>query len=122
VASVTVPSGLSSVSVVGPDGRSSTVAAPPEGGIVLYDQTDAVGVYHMRGAGGFDRPFTVNLLSKDESALAVQTQTALNHPAAPVNLAGVPLSSRVKNDLWTYVAAGALLFLVLEWLVFHRRL
>ncbi len=121
VAAITVPPGLSSVTVARPDGHSLALTAPPAGGMVLYDQTDRVGVYHVR-AGSADYPFAVNLLNKQASTLTPQRQAALNHPATLT--AAVPSATirRVKNDLWLYVAAGGLVFLILEWLVFHRRL
>lgn len=121
VASLTLPPGQTSATVVRPDGTTTTIAAPSTGGIALYDGTEHAGVYHAR-VGGADYPFAVNLLSKDESALATQPQTALNHAGASPILRHLSLASRVKNDLWPLVAALALLFLVAEWFVFHRRL
>ncbi|MBV9850734.1 MAG: VWA domain-containing protein [Armatimonadetes bacterium] len=120
VASLTLPAGLSSVSITRPDGSTASVAAPLTGGIVVYDGTEQAGLYHAH-AGGADYPFAVNLLDKDESTLAVQPHPKLNHPGAAANLAAVPLAQRVKDDLWTDLAAAALVFLTLEWLVFHRR-
>ena len=120
VASLTLPAGLSGVSITRPDGSSAAVAAPENGGIVVYDGTELAGLYHAH-AGGIDYPFAVNLLDKDESTLAVQPHLALNHRGTAESVAALPLAQRVKDDVWPDLAAAALVFLTLEWLVFHRR-
>ena len=120
VASLTLPAGPSSVSITRPDGSTTAVAAPSTGGIVVYDGTEQAGLYHAH-AGGVDYPFAVNLLDKDESTLAVQPHPALDHPGVASNVAALPVTQRVKNDLWADLAAAALVFLTVEWLVYHRR-
>jgi Ca-activated chloride channel family protein len=123
IASFTVPSGMSSVTVTRPDGHSALVPVPGEGaGMVVYDNTDRVGLYRVQGSGGYDQIFAVNLLSSSESDLTPQFHIDLNRAGVyPAGGSG-PHLHRVRDDLWPVVAAFALLFLTLEWLVFHRRM
>ncbi len=79
VASLTLPAGSSSVTIVRPDGSTTAVAAPAIGGMVLVDDTRQAGIYHAKLAGGMDYPFAVNLDSREESALPVQNPPALTH-------------------------------------------
>ncbi len=120
VASLTLPAGLSGVIVTRPDGGTTSLAAPPEGGIVVYDATKRAGLYHAR-AGGVDYPFAVNLLDADTASLAVQSHPELNRTGGASVAASGP-APRVRRDLWPDLAAAGLVLLVLEWLVFHRRL
>ncbi len=120
VVSLTLPPGGTSASITRPDGSATAVAAPAAGGIVLIDDTRQAGLYHAR-VDGLDYPFAVNLDSSDESRLAAQNPSALNHPGAPL-AEHLPLSRRTKDDLWPTLAAFALGFLLLEWFVFHRRI
>ena len=122
IASVTVPPGLSSVSITRPDGSKTAVNAPDTGGVVLIDDTRQAGIYHAH-AGSADYPFAVNLDSADESRLAVQKPLQLTHPGTPqIAAIHLPLSRRAKDDLWPTLAAAALLLLLVEWFVFHKRI
>jgi len=122
VASLTLPPGGNSVSVTRPDGRVTAVAAPADGGVVLFDDTRQAGVYHAKTSGGQDFPFAVNLDSADESALAVKNPPALTHPAIASPAATHAPARRAKDDLWPALAAVALCLLLGEWFVFHKRL
>ena len=122
VASVTVPPGQSSVSITRPDGSKTAVNAPDTGGVVLVDDTRLAGVYHAH-AGSADYPFAINLDSADESRLAAQKPPQLTHPGTPMVAAvHLPLSRRAKDDLWPTLAAAALVLLLVEWFVFHKRI
>ncbi len=122
VASVTVPPGQSSISLTRPDGSKTAVNAPDTGGVVLVDDTRLAGVYHAH-AGSADYPFAVNLDSADESRLAAQKPPQLTHPGTPtVAAVRLPPSRRSKDDLWPTLAAAALVLLLVEWFVFHKRL
>jgi hypothetical protein len=61
-----------------------------------------------------------NLLNAQESTLTAKVQPELERSGQTV-FAHVPLSRHRKVDLWPYAAAVALLFLIGEWYVFHRR-
>lgn len=119
-ASITVPGGLSSITVTRPDGQTQIVPTASEGGAVAFEDTDRVGVYRAQ-APGYDEKFTVNLLDRDESNLVPEAHATIDH--APVRIAGGsgPHLVRTRNDLWPLAATIALAFLTLEWLVYHRR-
>jgi len=122
VASVAVPPGQSSVSITRPDGSKTAVNAPETGGVVLVDDTRQAGIYHAR-VGSADYPFAVNLDSADESRLAAQKPPQLTHPGTPqIAAIHLPLSRRAKDDLWPTLAAAALILLLVEWFVFHKRI
>jgi len=122
VASVTVPPGQSSVSITRPDGSKTAVNAPDTGGVVLVDDTRLAGIYHAH-VGSADYPFAVNLDNADESRLAAQHPPQLTHPGTlQVAAVRLPLSRRAKDDLWPTLAAAALVLLLVEWFVFHKRI
>lgn len=121
-ASLTVPPGLSSVTVAAPSGQSTLLATPNEGGTVVFDDTDNVGVYRVKGANGYDHTLAVNLLNPAESDLTPQLHTDLDRVGVMSTTGGGPHLSRVRDDLWPAAAAVAMLFLTLEWLIYHRRL
>lgn len=120
-ASLTVPAGLSSVTVTGPDGHSTLLATPTDGGAVVFDDTDRVGVYRVRGSG-YDHALAVNLLDPSESDLTPQLHADLDRAGVAAGVPGGPHLHRVRDDLWPIAAALALVFLTLEWLIYHRRL
>ncbi|BDI31847.1 hypothetical protein CCAX7_38980 [Capsulimonas corticalis] len=120
VVSLTTPPGLSSVKITRPDGKSDWVSAPPDGGVALFDQADEVGVYQADAGASYHHPFAVNLLNK-----YVSTLTPESHPELTRAPSGAPVKplhlQPVRSEYWTAIAAAALVFLLLEWLVFHRR-
>lgn len=118
VASLTLPAGLSQVSITRPDGSTASLAAPPNGGIVVYDGTQLAGLYQAQ-VGNANYPFAVNLLDPTATSLAVHPHPELDRVAVAASDAPI---TRVKSNLWPDLAAVALLLLVLEWLVFHRRI
>ena len=118
VAAVTVPPGLSSVTLTGPNGKDSVVATPATGGTVLFNNTDRAGIYRIHGSG-FESQMAVNLLSQTESDLRVKDHPELARSGA--GSASGP-ARRIRNDLWPMIASVALGLLALEWLLYHRRL
>jgi hypothetical protein len=73
-------------------------------------------------AGANDYPFAVDLLDSDASRVIPVALSALNHPARQTPLAAIPRANRAKDELWVYIAAIALVLLIGEWFVYHRRL
>ena len=121
-ASLTVPSGLENVTVTLPDGRRSMLATPNDGGTVVFDDTNQVGAYRIQGAKDYDEPLAVNLLNPTESNLTPQLHQDFDRVGVLNTGASGPHLKRIRNDLWPIVAAVAMLFLTLEWLIYHRRL
>jgi hypothetical protein len=81
-----------------------------------YKNTDQVGIYRAFWDGG-GRSFAVNLLDSNES----QTR-----PRESIKLGAQQLvSDQVQQQtypIWKWGALGALVLLVLEWAIYHRRL
>jgi hypothetical protein len=82
-----------------------------------YRHTDRPGIYHVTWAGG-GRNFAVNLLDADESNLQPRDEVRLGEQ----RLRAAGQSRRQTYDTWKWVALAALLVLVGEWTVYHRRI
>ena len=105
--------------VIDPKGRSETIDRGADGRF-LYTKTDELGVYEVR-AEGLEEPverFCVNLFSNRESNLKVglELQTGAESIAATSN------SLRARQELWRWLLLLALGLLMLEWIVFNRRI
>lgn len=116
------PPGVASMTIAAPDGRSRVLAVPESGGQIVYNGTSQVGLYHASDARGHDFPCAVNLLDPAASAITPRRQATLSHQGAAPQLAEIPLSRRVRINLWPSIAAVVLVGLMIEWLVYHRRL
>ena len=79
-------------------------------------KTDAVGFYEIRGDGRVER-LAVNLASVVESNIEPR-QSSLNM-ATPSNDQQANVLGRY--ELWRWLLLAALLMLLVEWLVWHRR-
>jgi hypothetical protein len=102
------------VEVTGPTGRKETLTRGG-GTQFLYNNTEWVGTYRAAWPGG-GRGFAVNLLDADESNL--QPRDAVQIGAQRV---AAGQARRQTYDTWKWVALAALVLLVLEWAVYHRR-
>lgn len=105
--------------IVDPKGRSQSIDRGPDGRF-LFTQTDQLGVYEVR-AEGLEEPverFCVNLFSNRESNLRVglELQTGAESIAAASN------TIRARQELWRWLLLLALGLLMLEWIVFNRRI
>jgi von Willebrand factor type A domain/Aerotolerance regulator N-terminal len=81
-----------------------------------FGKTEDVGVYQVRW-GKAEREFAVNLLDPDESNL---------EPRPAVEVGGVKVTAgeaRLQaRETWKWIAAAALVLLLLEWYVYNRRI
>lgn len=99
-----------------PDGREEKVHIA-NGQVMHYGRTRRVGPYRLEpGVSGHDR-FVVNLKSRSESAVA---------PANTITLASAKLESAgaqivVNEPAWPYFLLTILAVLLLEWVVYTRR-
>jgi hypothetical protein len=108
-----------SYKIVDPKGRTQTIERGPDGRF-LYTQTDQPGVYEVR-AEGLDEPverFCVNLFSNRESNLKVGLELKTGSEA----IAATSNSIRARQELWRWLLLLALGLLMLEWIVFNRRI
>ncbi len=118
-----------SIAIVPPPAAGQIVIASPsgethplniEGGTVTFSRTDEIGYY----AVNFLSPdsstaeyFAVNLFDPAESDI---------RPRDAIQVGTVSVTSGISNqvgqrELWTWLAALALIVLMIEWQVYHRR-
>ncbi|GAB4202378.1 MAG: BatA and WFA domain-containing protein [Roseiflexaceae bacterium] len=115
-----VDASISEVRVTKPDG--SAVPVPINNGQALFADTDTLGVYTVEQFQG-DRlvsrqRYAVNLFAPDESRVVPQAE--LNVPQVS-GLQQAVTSERVgRQEIWRWLAAIALVVLVIEWLVYQR--
>jgi hypothetical protein len=84
-------------------------------GEFLYNDTEQVGLYRATWEGG-ERLFAVNLLDADESNLQPQDAVQLGSQRLEAQtVRGQPW------DTWPWLVLAALLVLLLEWALYHRR-
>jgi hypothetical protein len=81
-----------------------------------YGGTDQVGVYRFRWEGGGERSFVVNLLDEEESNI---------EPRPTIQIGSENLvagrETHQPTEMWKYFALAALLFLLVEWYIYNKR-
>ncbi|MDE2821867.1 MAG: VWA domain-containing protein [Chloroflexota bacterium] len=111
-----------SVRVTAPDGGVQVL--PVRGDALVYSDTDQLGIYLLEivvaGEIKQRQHFAVNLFATGESDIAPVAETELT-------LGGGTVQVDVEDQLglrefWIVAAALALLLLLIEWVVYHRRL
>lgn len=109
------------VRVILPDGGEMTISG--RNGVAIFGGTDKVGIYEAQWpqAGGGTRKsyFAVNLLSATESDIRPQAlETA---PGSNIHQGQTSVAVQNK-EIWQWFAAAALLVLLVEWWIYHRRI
>lgn len=117
---IPAPPGATAVRVT-PPGRAP-VSITPSNGQAVFADTDALGVYSVEvvrpGPPLAARAVAVNLQSDSESRVEPRKQLAIFQSGGRVVAATSERSGR--SELWRWLAALALLFLLVEWLVYQR--
>jgi Ca-activated chloride channel homolog len=111
--------GATSVTVIRPDGSRRSLAS---GAVATFAETDMTGVYTVvQVVSGKTATswFAVNLFSDQVSQLKPADRLTL--PPSSTSVAGTAVH-RGQLEIWPWVALGALVLVVLEWLAFHRGL
>jgi hypothetical protein len=105
--------------IMDPKGRTQTIERGADGRF-LYTKTDEIGVYEVRAAGLEDpvERFCVNLLSNRESNLSVGMELSTGAESIPAT----PNTIRARQEVWRWLLLLALGLLMLEWIVFNRRI
>ena len=105
------------VEVVTPGGKTHR---PTQSGTrsVYFSQTYETGVYHVRARGQDEKRFAYNLLSSQESSNASEESISIGEKV----LGAQRKAAKSNLELWPYIAAAALLFLMVEWYVYNRRI
>jgi hypothetical protein len=108
--------GVKAVRVTGPAGNTLATLDRGTRADFSFGETDRVGPYRADGDGGYRRYFAVNLLDPEESNLEPRTDVRIGSErvgaTAPVGRA---------QELWKWALAAALGLLLLEWVIYHRR-
>jgi hypothetical protein len=102
------------IDVTAPDGTRRTLLRGAGQGF-SYQNTDRVGVYWAKWEGG-GRGFAVNLLDGEESN--IQPRDEIKVGAQLVQAGQV---RRQVHDTWQWIALAALVLVLAEWLVYHRK-
>src|SRR4029077_20427273 len=98
-----------------PDGAIEKLQA--KDGIVDFAQTDKVGFYEV-ASGSRKSLFAVNLLSASESDIRPRSLQA----SGGSKVEEATSVAMVNKEIWRWIALGALVVLMLEWWVYHRRI
>ncbi len=115
-----VDSSITAVRVTRPDGQ--TVPLEVKAGQAIYADTGALGAYMVEQFLGDKlisrQRFAVNLFSKEESTIAPQAELKIQQTSG---LQQATAGERVgRQEFWRWLAAIALVVLVIEWLVYQR--
>jgi hypothetical protein len=102
--------------------NGDTLDVPAKDGIAEFAQTDHLGFYEVGWPaaspqnGATSTLFAVNLINPTESDIRPQPlQAAANTVRTSTSVA------RVNREIWRWLAAVALVILLLEWWAYHRR-
>jgi hypothetical protein len=83
----------------------------------VYANTEVQGIYHVTRDDGQERHFAVNLLDAAESDIEPRTEVQIGSERV---VAGQ--ERRQPHALWKWVAALALILLLVEWYIYNRRI
>jgi hypothetical protein len=104
------------VEVVGPGGRKEKLRGE-SGRDVVYGDTDRCGLYTVKRKKGVQH-LALNLLDPQESRGTVEPEIRTVSGQVTTASAVPP----VVRPYWRWLALGALLLLLAEWMVYHRRI
>ena len=101
-----------------PDGQTTELVRGDESRYT-FTKTEVPGIYQVF-AKGIEKPvesFCVNLFSSRESDLAVADSIKMGFESVPAS--GTTIQAR--KETWRWILLFALALLVIEWIVFNRR-
>ncbi|MBN8635355.1 MAG: VWA domain-containing protein [Anaerolineae bacterium] len=113
---ITVPPGAETVNVTYPDGTTRAVPG------VAFTDTAAPGLYTVTALAGAETvstgQFAVNVFDAGESRIS---------PRDSIILGDTVVTTTVEEEIgqrefWSWLALGALLVLLIEWIAYHRRM
>jgi hypothetical protein len=105
---------VKALDVIDPEHQRETLTRGVAGDF-SYKNTERVGVYEAAWAGG-QRRFAVNLLDADESNIQPRDDIKIGEQRLAAGQ-----SRRQTYDIWKWIAVAAVVLLVLEWTIYHRR-
>ena len=104
--------------VVAPDGQTTELVRGDESRYT-FTKTDEMGIYQVF-AKGVEKPvesFCVNLFSNRESDLAVADSVKMGYEKVAATSSVV----QARQETWRWILLAGLLLLVVEWIIFNRR-
>lgn len=118
---ITPPARADRIRVTKPDGSRREFDL--SGGALIYADTDQLGIYEVGIFDGAETlqeaQFAVNLFDAAESDISPRTQVQLGETVIAEASGEEELGQR---EFWRWLALAALLILLLEWFIYHRRL
>jgi hypothetical protein len=110
------PGSVEKISVTNPEGKTADLERVGSRSDFDFQATDQIGVYRAAWKDG-GRSFAVNLLDADESNLLPRETVQIGSEKF---VAG---ENRTQSrELWKWAVLAGLLFLLLEWFVYNRRI
>jgi hypothetical protein len=111
---------ITTVRITRPDGQAVPVEV--KAGQAIYADTDALGAYVVEQFQGEKlvarQRYAVNLFSADESKIEPRAELKIQQTSG---LQQATAGERVgRQEFWRWLAAAALVVLVIEWLVYQR--
>lgn len=106
--------GDAAIAIDDPTGQRFQAAATEAG--VLFTNTDRLGLYSVVSTQRVVGQFAVNLFNPGESTIAPAAQLTIGQSA----VTATPANETGQLELWPWLAAIALLILLIEWYVYHR--
>lgn len=115
---LTVPPGATTARVLRPDGRTDEVPVTDRG-TASYARTSDTGLYRVTydDAARSVESFAVNLLDPVESHIAPNDAFEVGGE----HVASIRGAIKINQPLWPYAVGTAMVFLLLEWWVYNRR-
>ena len=106
--------GDAAIAIDDPTGERFQAPATEAG--VLFANTDRLGLYTVVSTQRTVGQFAVNLFDPGESTIAPAAQLTIGQSA----VTATPANETGQLELWPWLAAIALLILLIEWYVYHR--
>ncbi len=125
------------IEVTNPQGIATTLRRRGSEPFV-YQSTDETGIYEVRESGSVTERFAVNLFDRRESDVRLRQDNSVANAedststeSNPIGVASLKIgnirvsatagAAPARKELWRYLLLAALVVLVFEWYVYHRR-
>ena len=122
-----IAAGSTDLAVTDPSGKTATLRRRGQQPFV-FQATDTTGVYRVSEAGQETTRFAVNLFDREESEVRLRYATADDEQAvqvASIRIGNIEVaatgSTPARQEIWRWLLLAALVVLLLEWYIYHRR-
>jgi Ca-activated chloride channel family protein len=114
---ITSPSGTEAPVIERPDGRKKNMTRNASGDFSFAD-VDVCGIYRVNAPGGASHSVAANLFDRNESQLNSVESPVIGGQAVK----NMQVQKQVNREYWKYLVMALAGFLLIEWIVYHRRL